>query len=92
MPEPRNSFFCSNNAYFYSSYSFRDKPSVRYRSPEYWAGTMSACWGYILPSLNVEFKRRAVTEAEGSDRGVIFTSKRKPLKGEEQPLNNVGKL
>ena len=55
---------------------------------EYWAGTMSACLGYILPSPTVHLKRRNVTEAETSGRRFIYASKKENVTTE----NDVGKL
>lgn len=38
--------------------------------PEYWAGTMSACLGYILPTPSISFKRERAQRSEDLTDGV----------------------
>ena len=67
---------------------------------EYWAGTMSACLGYILPSPTMDLRRRTVTALEtpvNDGRHFIYSTKKNTVTADEdcvdsKPLKNVGKL
>ena len=67
---------------------------------EYWAGTMSACLGYILPSPTMDLRRRTVTALETSvneGRRFIYSTKKNTVTTDEdcvdsKPLKDVGKL
>ena len=53
---------------------------------EYWAGTMSACLGYILPAPAMMLKRSSAHGGEGMDYldGHFFTRSQKNKKEEEE--------